>query len=81
MTTERSGWGKLSQSVSYHILSNIDRYMPATVVNGYCVANHLGENHTRPTPGTDYGFITALVHDFNFLEQFWANERPFFQRS
>jgi hypothetical protein len=68
MATVCTRWGKLTQTVPDHIFGDINRYMSASIMDGNCVPYHLGEDHTRATPSADYGFITALIHDFNFLE-------------
>src|SRR3989304_10631209 len=64
-----------------HIFSDVNRYMPTTIMYSDGVTNHLREDGARPTPGTDHFLVTMLIHDFNFLQQFWVHKWTFFQRS
>ena len=79
MTAESACRSELAQPVPHHILGNVDRYMAASVVNGNRMSHHLGENDARATPGADNLLLAALVHGFDFLEQFRVNEWTLFQ--
>ena len=79
MATERAGWGKFTQTVPDHILSNIDRHMATSIMNRDRVSNHLWEDHTRSTPGTDHGFITGSFMVSIFLSNFGLINGPFFR--
>jgi hypothetical protein len=68
MTPERARGGEFTQAVTDHIFGDIDRYVPATIVDGDCVADHLGEDHAGAAPGADNFLIAALVHLFDFLQ-------------
>jgi hypothetical protein len=53
--------------------------MPASIVDGNRVPDHLRENGAGAAPGSEYLLIATLVHYLNFLKQFRVYERPFFQ--
>jgi hypothetical protein len=50
-----------------HILSNIDRHVPAPIVDSYGMPDHLGENGAGPAPGAYHLFLATFVHGFNLL--------------
>jgi hypothetical protein len=68
MTTEVPGWGKFAKTMSDHVLSYIYGNVAATIMNGNCVPDHLGEDGARAAPGTNDLFLVPRIHDFNFFQ-------------
>ena len=81
MTAEMAGWGKFTQAMANHVFSDIDRHMPAAIMDGDCVTHHLGEDRAVAAPGADDFLLAAGIHRFNFFQKLGVDERPFFQRS
>jgi hypothetical protein len=79
VASEQAGGGKLTQTVAYHILGDVNRDMPTSIMDGNRMPNHLRENSAGAAPGTEYFLVTTLVHYLDFLQQFRVNKRPFFQ--
>jgi hypothetical protein len=73
-----AGWGELAQPVPDHVLSDVNGNMPAAVMNGNSMSNHLGEDGARPAPGADNLLLTSAVHSLNFFQQFRFDKRTFF---
>jgi hypothetical protein len=65
MATEGSGRRELAQFMSDHVLSDIDRYMSAPIVNRNGVANHLWENGALPAPCAQHFPLPYPVHILN----------------
>jgi hypothetical protein len=81
MTTKQSGRSKLSQLVSYHILSDVNGHVTPTIVHGNGVPHHLGEDRRSSRPSLDHPLLTASIHVLNSLQQLGGYIGPLLQRS
>src|SRR5215207_874415 len=79
MTAEGARRGELTQSMTDHVFGNIDRHMPASVMDSDRVSNHLRKDHTGTTPCAQHFLFAFLVHCFNSLQKLGLNKWPFFQ--
>ena len=62
-----SGRCKLAEFVTYHILSDIYRYVFAPVMDGKCMAYKIRENGGSTAPGFEHNFFPCFVHLLNTL--------------
>ena len=79
MPSERARWGKLTQTVPDHVLSNVDGHVPAAIVYGDRVSHHLRKDNRSPRPGLDDALFAALIHRLDLFQQTGLNVRPFFK--
>jgi hypothetical protein len=77
MAAEHARGRKFTQAMPNHILGDVNGDMPAPVMNGNRMSNHLRENNTRAAPGPNDLFLALRVHILDFLQQFRVNEWPF----
>jgi hypothetical protein len=68
MPAEGTRRGELAQSVADHVLGNIDRDVPASVMDSNGMSNHLRENDACATPRPQNALFTFLVHGFNSFQ-------------
>jgi hypothetical protein len=68
MPAEGTRWGELAQSMADHVFGNIDRDVPASVMDGNGMSNHLRENDACATPRPQNSLFTLLVHCFNSFQ-------------
>jgi hypothetical protein len=81
VTAKEARGREFTQFMADHILSDVDRYMAATIMDGDCVTNHLGENGAGSAPGAKDFLIATLIHELDFLQKPGLDKGPFFQRS
>lgn len=79
VTAEVSGWRKLTQLVTDHILGNKHFEVSLAVVNHERVSDELGDNRASTRPSCDWLFVASLVQSINLLVQLRVDERPFFK--
>jgi hypothetical protein len=68
MSAEGPGGSELTQAVTNHILSDVDRHMAASIMDSNSVTYQLREDHAGPAPGPDNILLSALVHCIDFLQ-------------
>jgi len=76
---EGAGRGEFAQFMPNHIFTDIDRDVPATVMNGYGVSDHIGKYGRTAGPGFNNLFISLFVHLFNLFHQAGLNIWALFQ--
>ena len=70
MTFECAGRGELSELVTYHLLSNVNRNKLVSIMNGDGVADEVRGDHAGAGPGLDHLFLLAtIIHSKNSLLQ------------
>jgi len=62
--------------VTDHILLDVDRDEFLAIVNGDCVADHLGQNCRPARPGLMHPLLGRLIHLANRLNQVVVYKRP-----
>jgi len=60
--------GKFAQTMTNHILGDIDGDMAATIMDGDRMPNHLREDYACPAPSANDFLIALFVHGINFYE-------------
>jgi len=67
MTFKSTGRRKLTQFMSYHLLSDINRNMLLSIVNCNRMSDHVRNNHTGTRPGFQYFLITFFLQYANVI--------------
>ena len=78
MTTEQACRGEFAQTMSNHIVGDVNRDMAASVMNGDGMTNHLGEDCAGAGPGADDLFSPASFIFSTFFKSFGSMNGPFF---
>jgi hypothetical protein len=77
MAAEETGRRKLTQFVTYHVLRNVHRYMPATIMDSQGMPHELGENGRSARPSFDNLTVALAIHLLNLLEETRGDEGAF----
>jgi hypothetical protein len=72
---EGPGGDELAQLVPDHIFLNVDWHVPATVVNGDRVPNHVREDRRSARPRPDNALLSQLVHPFDLAQELGIYKR------
>jgi len=64
VAAESTRRGEFAQSVTDHVLGNIDWDVSASIMDGNGVSNHLGKDHACTTPSPQDLLLAFLVHRF-----------------
>jgi len=67
MTTEQTGGGKLTQSMTYHVVGYVNRDMASAVMYGDGMTYHLGEDCAGAAPSANHFFVAGVIHFLNLL--------------
>jgi hypothetical protein len=59
--------GKFSELVPHHILRDVNRHMPTTIMNSNRMAYHLWEDRAGSAPSSNDVLLAALIHLLDFL--------------
>ena len=83
MTVSPEGPGRreLAQLVTYHILGDEDRDVPAPVVDRNGMPDHQRKYRGTPGPTLDDPLVAPGVHGFDFLKQLGVRVGPLLQRT
>ena len=79
MTAEGTRRGKLAQSMTDHVLGDLEWHVTASIVYGDGMTNHLGEDYAGATPRAHNLLLALLVHRFNSFQKFGLDKRTLFQ--
>ncbi len=66
MATKDPGWREFTKLVAHHILRNIDRDMPATIMHTERVPYHLREDGGVTRPSLNNPALTIAVEQLYF---------------
>ena len=77
MAAEGTGGGELAQLMTDHVLCDIDGNVLLSVVNGYGVTDHIGEDCGCSGPCLYDGLLAALIHFLNTSKKPFGHKRPF----
>ena len=67
MTAELTSGSELTELVSNHVLSNVNRNKLITVVHCYGMSHEIGGNHRSAGPCLYYSLLATLIHGQNLL--------------
>src|SRR5919107_4243397 len=81
MAAEEARRRKFAELVPNHILCDIHRHMPAPIVDGDRMADHLGEDRGRARPSAQYALLIGAVHVFDPAKQLGIDVWAFFRRT
>ena len=72
---------ELTQLVSYHVVTDQNRNVLATVMNGKRQPNHFREDHGTARPSFNWTLVAAVIALENLVQEMMINERSFFDRT
>src|SRR5262249_50386283 len=81
MAAEEPSRGELAELVIDHVLGDVDRHVPATVVDADRVADHLGEDGAVARPRLDDAALTGAIQLHDVLVNRGVDVRPLLRRS
>ena len=67
MTTEGTSGSELTESVTYHILCNVNRNEILSVMNGNRMTHEIGGNDGCACPSLDDRALAAFIHCENLI--------------
>lgn len=79
MATIRASGCKFTQFMANHVLRDVDRNVSPPIMHGNRVADHLGEDRARSTPGANHLLLTTLIHDLDLFQKFGGYKGPLLQ--
>ena len=78
MATEVAGRGEFAETVTYHVLSDVNRNEFVAVVDSEGEPDEFGGDHRSAAPRLDDGAFLRFDGFVDFLGELDANERAFF---
>jgi hypothetical protein len=54
--------------MTYHILGDVNRHMPASIVDGNGMPDHLREDGAVTAPGANHFLLAPFIHELDFLQ-------------
>ena len=78
VTAEGTGWSKLTEFVTYHVLRDVNRNELVTIVNCDCMTYKVRGDHTRARPSLNDLFFVRFIHSEHLVLQLNVDKRSFF---